>query len=95
MWLLQRLVIWMKKEKMLTDKFYTTSGNQALINSDRQLPEANSDCNSFLLINKNEPVITGNVCMQLYEQNIQSQKILQLFCSFYWFKVGKGDAMYL
>ena len=46
---------------MLTEKFYTTSGNQALINSDRQLPEAKSDCNALLLINKNEPVIMGNL----------------------------------
>ncbi len=50
---------------MLTDEFYMTSGDQALINSDRQLPEASSDCNSFLLINKNEPVIMGNSHMQL------------------------------
>ncbi len=49
-----------------------TSGKQALINSDRQLPEANPDCNFFLLINKNEPVIMGNLCMQLHKENVQN-----------------------
>lgn len=53
---------------MLTDKFYVTSGNQALINSD-WLPQANSDCNSCLLINKNEPVIIGNLYKQLHEES--------------------------
>lgn len=42
-----------------------------LIISDRQLPQANSDSNSFLLINKYEPVLTGNVYNHLCKKKVQ------------------------